>query len=225
MKLRWKLIDERVAARVRDLFRQQGKALRILDVGCGRGELWGKVKPFARDYVGIDASDKMLPSWKKAGDTRRFIRAEAEKLPKTLREFDVAVYKESLDHCYDPGLALKNTCFALKKGGKIMVTLNNHSSYYKRMFSGHTGNLERRQADHFHFFDIPSLGRHLEQQGYRVVYWQTFHYLRLPLAVENILGKIFPEVVNKGLIAFFDLCGRAVMPRSGGALIVEGEKK
>jgi SAM-dependent methyltransferase len=58
----------------------------IVDIGCGRAELYQLIKPYLDSYTGVDASRNMLnPAPERfahgAGQAFRLINTEAEKLP------------------------------------------------------------------------------------------------------------------------------------------------
>src|SRR5581483_4977010 len=157
VRMKWARLDRVVAKCLRGLQTEKGTPPEVLDVGCGRAELLGLIRGGISRYVGVDVSKAMLPPKKDQRSSVCFLQAEAEKLPKSLKNFDAVVFKESLDHCYDAHRALLNARRALKKGGKIIVTLNNRSSYFKALFPAMARRRQEAQSDHFFFYDIPSL--------------------------------------------------------------------
>ena len=221
MRAKWDAIDERVVRDITQFQKASGKPIRMLDIGCGRGEIVSDLRPFLKEYVGTDASDRMLPTSHVQGV--RFIRAEAEKLPASLKGFDLVLFKESLDHCYDGGKALQNACRALRKGGRVIVTLNNRSSYYKVLFKAAARRAQAGQSDHFEFYDMPSLMQALRVAGFEIVSAESFNFLKLPVFLERVLGAL-PAWVLRWKLKSADALGHLLMPRGGGSIKVTGIK-
>jgi len=222
MRAKWDAIDTRVVREISQLRKILGRPIRMLDIGCGRGEIASDLRPFLKEYVGTDASDRMLPASHVQGV--RFIRVEAEKLPASLKGFDLVLFKESLDHCYHGAQALKNAYRALRKGGRVIVTLNNRSSYYKVLFKAAAQKAQAGASDHFEFYDLPSLMQALRSAGFEIVSGGSFNFLKLPVFLERALG-ILPDMVLGWKLWSVDALGHFLMPLGGGSIQVTGIKR
>lgn len=109
---------------VAELCRPHGAA-RVLDVGCGTGELLSALAPQIRFGVGIDISERAIDSarHRAAGlDNLSFHVLPAEQLPDhDLGRFDVILFVGSLEHMADPRIALRAACARAHRASRIAV--------------------------------------------------------------------------------------------------------
>lgn len=95
---------------------------KILDVGCGDGISLQKLSNLGHDVVGIDLNDAKLTRAIEKGfsvvnaDMHEMFFAEDD-------SFDVIISSHSLEHAYDPILALKEFNRVLKKDGLLFIVL------------------------------------------------------------------------------------------------------
>ncbi len=80
---------------------------RVLEVGCGEGEIAGLLHHRWPDVTALDLPDAGLRTDWEQVDGPRFLHADAERLPFTDDSFDLVVAVEVLEHLRDPrqGLA------------------------------------------------------------------------------------------------------------------------
>ncbi|MGA2114624.1 MAG: class I SAM-dependent methyltransferase [Bryobacteraceae bacterium] len=102
---------------------QQLKASRaILDVGCGEGLLFKRIKPYGYcRYVGIDIAEAAIAKLsQEQTSTAVFLRAEAETyLPQGL--FDAIVFNEVLYYLTDPLGVVQQYAGRLNRGGILLI--------------------------------------------------------------------------------------------------------
>ena len=128
-----------LSPRLKKIFGLAGSApgMKILDIGCGRGELVLHAASCGAQSVGIDSSDDAL---KLAGDSLRnwlkkeprikdradFIKTDCSYLPFQPDTFDVIFFSDIIEHLSPPDLekTLAATYTILKPEGKIIL----HSS-------------------------------------------------------------------------------------------------
>ena len=79
--------------------------LRVLEVGCGQGELLASLKP-ARG-VGVDFSEQMLEARPCAPSDLEFIQADAHDLSGLNEEFDVIILSDLVNDIWDVEIVLK----------------------------------------------------------------------------------------------------------------------
>lgn len=122
---RWsRYIAESVRETLRRAKLQPGE--RVLDVGCGTGELLREVVPAESGggaAAGVDLSMAMLlRARQKVGASAGLIAADAQRLPFRDRAFDVVVSTSALHYWPDPGAALREIARVLGPAGRIVIT-------------------------------------------------------------------------------------------------------
>jgi len=116
----------------RDLFARiiPGKELRILDVGCGTGEMSFILAEMGHEVYGLDISHKMLAKAeekaKKKAETNgglrlKFLWGDAEKPPFPDDFFDVVICRHVLWTLPSPQKAIDSWRRILKENGKVIV--------------------------------------------------------------------------------------------------------
>ncbi|MEB3309740.1 MAG: methyltransferase domain-containing protein [Snowella sp.] len=172
---------------------------RILDLGCGTGQLSQQIADFGAEVIGIDSSPKMIERSRANYPHLTFQVGDA-----TNFHFDVsfdAVFSNAVLHWVKPPQAaiscIKN---ALKPSGRFVVELGgkgNIQSIITVLQSLLTENAARPPVDHPWYF--PRIGEYaslLEEQGFRVIYAACFER---PTPLEGHLGiqnwlKMFTQV-------------------------------
>jgi len=101
------------------------KKAAILDLGCGTGLLFPRLKTMARRIVGLDLSRKML---KEAGISKadlgdvHFILADADNTPIRDHQFDFVIALTLLQNVPNPERALQEAQRVAKEEGTLAVT-------------------------------------------------------------------------------------------------------
>ena len=96
---------------------------RVLDVGCGGGQLTRHL-PASVEVVGLDVSERMLELARRGRPSGRFLQhSYAVPLPADLGAFDVAVAAGCLDFCGDLTAALSNIAAALRPGARLLLSV------------------------------------------------------------------------------------------------------
>ena len=146
------------------------KGARILDVGCGNGEL---LRALAEDRpdLGLYGLDWHFPA-----ETRRDLEAkkinviegtlEGEPLPENF--FDCVLMYQLVEHLWEPDAGLKKLAGSLRPGGIIAVETPDTDGYDRRFFSRGTwgGYYVPR---HLNLYNFKSLARLLENSGFEIV--------------------------------------------------------
>lgn len=113
----------RIAAAIRLLAPREGH--RILEVGCGAGNLLEKV-PRAW-LAGIDLSPFLLEKSQRRLERRgvALARADAERLPFCGGSFDGVLCSEVLEHVMHPTVVLEEMLRVAKPEGRVVITVPN----------------------------------------------------------------------------------------------------
>lgn len=168
--------------------------LRVLDVGCGCGNISIPIGSLGHEVVGVDLDEESIriASGRNPFPERvSFTATRAEELDLG-RPFDVIIASEVVEHVAEPFVLLDNLRRALKPGGIMLVTIPNGRTCEERMrrFLIHTRTgrqiralLRRtvltaredqvqtrsRHAPHLHFWRLEPFMRELRRIGLRVV--------------------------------------------------------
>ncbi|MGA3122869.1 MAG: bifunctional 2-polyprenyl-6-hydroxyphenol methylase/3-demethylubiquinol 3-O-methyltransferase UbiG [Polyangiaceae bacterium] len=97
----------------------RGRAVRVLDVGCGAGFLANALVKHGHDVTGIDASEESLAVAARHDETRsvRYAMGDAARLPFPDASFDVVCAMDFLEHVEDPAAVVAEAARVLGAGG------------------------------------------------------------------------------------------------------------
>ena len=105
---------------------------RVLDVGCGAGDLAGEIaKRYQSETYGIDINKIAINKAKKIG-IKAVIGDLDEGLPYQKSFFDVVIAAEIIEHLINPDHFLKETLRVLKDGGYLVITTPNLAAWFNR---------------------------------------------------------------------------------------------
>ena len=74
------------------------KGLRVLEIGCGKGELLSSVRP--KDGIGVDQSEEMIRQARKEAPDLQFVHSRGEDV-KLEGTFDVIILSDLLNDVWD----------------------------------------------------------------------------------------------------------------------------
>jgi 2-polyprenyl-3-methyl-5-hydroxy-6-metoxy-1,4-benzoquinol methylase len=163
---------------------------RVLDVGCGNGELLSSLFLAGFQVSGLE------PSAEAAAQARaRGLRVSACTLEQAAREpgddgHDAAVLVNVLEHVPDPRKVLGQVRGLLRPGGYVCLRVPNDFNALQAAAQAElaTGPWWVAVPDHVNYFDFESLGRLLQETGYREVRRTTDFPMELFLLMgENYL--------------------------------------
>ena len=100
--------------------RKKGETLKILDVGCGPGNLFRNLSDVGKVF-GIDISLPALSLCQKKYSN--VINGKADELPVRECSFDVIILLDVLEHMADDAKAIKEIYRILKPGGIVLMTV------------------------------------------------------------------------------------------------------
>jgi 2-polyprenyl-3-methyl-5-hydroxy-6-metoxy-1,4-benzoquinol methylase len=125
-------VNEGIVAEVRRLLPRTG---RILDVGCGRGQLGEELRGLGWEVWGVEQD----PEASAVAATRldRVVRADLLDEGAISCElevpFDALVFSDVLEHVYDPRTTLERYLRRLKNGGHVFVSVPNAVVWTNRL--------------------------------------------------------------------------------------------
>jgi SAM-dependent methyltransferase len=107
------LVDEHLAG-----------ARRVLDVGCGEGQVSRRVAALGADVIGVDPTRAQLDVAAQRGGAPRYVRGVAERLPCRSGAFDGVVMCLVIEHIDPFEPAIEEIARALAPGGRFLLLLN-----------------------------------------------------------------------------------------------------
>ncbi|MFH1773348.1 MAG: class I SAM-dependent methyltransferase, partial [Methanobacteriota archaeon] len=120
------ILDKALAEIVKDL-----SDLRILDVGCGDGNLTKKLEK----YGNVTALDISIVRLKRSADLMsrgEIMMGDAETLPFKKHSFDLILCSSTLDHLLEPKKAVLEMKRVIKKNGYMLLIIDNYLIKTKR---------------------------------------------------------------------------------------------
>jgi 2-polyprenyl-3-methyl-5-hydroxy-6-metoxy-1,4-benzoquinol methylase len=142
------------------------KPSRILDMGCGDGELARGLVELGHEVVCVEADPKAVSHH--AEGAFQVFSGTAEAPPRLLarESFDCVVMRHVLEHCRDPLRALRNARLLLKHGGTFLCEVPNNEAAALDSVGCSWEMLDVPR--HLHFFTARSLCLAAAQAGLRV---------------------------------------------------------
>lgn len=148
------------------LFPATSSSLRILDVGCGRGQLGQALIELGYEVWGIESNAEALPA---ARDRlTQVIEADctdsqAVSAQLAGEQFDILIFSDVLEHLYDPRTIVESYLAYLKQGGQVAISVPNAVAWSNRLLLclglvvySDTGIMDRT---HIRFFTFASACR------------------------------------------------------------------
>jgi 2-polyprenyl-3-methyl-5-hydroxy-6-metoxy-1,4-benzoquinol methylase len=136
---------------------------RLLDVGCGCGELAARLSRLGWDARGIDPDPHAVDQAQSMG--RPVALAGVESLADMTDTFDAITLFHVIEHVFEPMKVLRNLARLLNPGGQLVVVTPNAGSLCSRFFGRHWRGLEPPR--HLQLFTRRSLDEALGEVGFK----------------------------------------------------------
>ena len=137
---------------------------RLLEVGCGSGEMLQRLRGFGWDVLGQDVDPGAVAHGRKRGLEVRQGSLESLELPSA--SFDAIVMSHVLEHLFDP-VGLLNECHRLlRPGGRLSLVVPNAASLGFSLFKDAWLHLDPPR--HIHLFTAVSLKQLLGRTSFQV---------------------------------------------------------
>ena len=168
-----------------DIFLENKKPVKILDIGCGTGIMMKKFERYGKSF-GLDVHFPALEFCSKR-DLRNLAQGDIESMPFKAESFDVVGIFDVLYHKAvksDIG-ALRGIYRVLKKGGILIIT----DSADMKLWSRHDIAAHARER-----YNAPLLSGRLKNAGFKIkkiTYFNTFLYpiVFIFRKMDNLLNK------------------------------------
>jgi len=145
---------------------------RVLDVGCGTGELTDEMRRRGANVVGVDSSLSMVDAARERFPDVDFLVGDVKRLS-WQNEFDVVFSNAALHWVLEAEPAAKSLARALKPGGRLLLEMggSGNVAIIRRALSdvlrerGHASNANTKT---WYFPTIAQYSGHLERAGFIV---------------------------------------------------------
>jgi 2-polyprenyl-3-methyl-5-hydroxy-6-metoxy-1,4-benzoquinol methylase len=99
---------------------------RILDIGCGNGNITCGIGSLGYEVIGIDFSNKAI-NYAQSRNKQANVKFEVRNAEEVTAEehYDAIICSEVLEHLHHPGLLVKTIARILKPGGVLIATVPN----------------------------------------------------------------------------------------------------
>jgi SAM-dependent methyltransferase len=158
---------------------------RLLDVGCGRGDLGSWLARRGWSVTGVEPSARACEVARSRGvDARMGTLTEVELEP---ARYDAVVFRQSLEHVTDPVADLRRAREALRDRGVAIVSVPNFGCWQRRRFGERWFHLDLPR--HRVHFDADALRTTLARAGYaRVETCTSSSVVGLPASIQYALA-------------------------------------
>ncbi len=138
---------------------------RLLDVGCGVGDLAAAFARHGWQACGVEPSARAVEHARAAGVDA--VAGTLDDAPWPLASFDAILFNHSLEHVGDPAATLAAATRLLRPGGLLAIAVPNFDSWHRRLFGSAWFQLDLPR--HLQHFDRDSLSGLVERAGLETV--------------------------------------------------------
>jgi len=199
----------------------------VLDLGCGDGKF--ALFTFGRQQieVGLDWNEKEVAKAEKIGAYKKFVVADASKMPFADGSFGSVFSNSVLEHIVNLNQALIEVARVLRKGGVFALTvptpLVSDYQFWAKFIPGYT-EFKRRLWQHINYFEKREWQERLEKAGFKIVLvkrtnsksaisWADIFF---PLAPIGPLKQVLPFLEKRKVFGF---------SKKGATLLIVAEKR
>ncbi|HEY2718015.1 MAG TPA: class I SAM-dependent methyltransferase [Solirubrobacteraceae bacterium] len=147
--------------------------LRVLDVGCGEGQLTAAIAEAGFDVLGVDVAEEPLRRARALHPGLELLRVEPDgQWPLPDAGFDVIWAGETIEHVTDTAGWLSQLRRLLRSGGRLLLSTPAHGPLTRLGVGLFAGRFERRfdpRADHVRFYTRRTLVELLADFGFEQI--------------------------------------------------------
>ena len=164
------------------------KGERILDLGCGTGQLTQQIAESGAEVTGLDSSPEMIGQARQNYPALRFVLADAASM-QLEQEFDAIFSNAALHWMLDARQVARSMARALKQGGRLIAEFGGKGNIahieaaLQQILAPHYN--DSRPAPKIYFPSIPEYTNILEDVGFEV---QMAHLFDRPTPLEGEQG-------------------------------------
>jgi 2-polyprenyl-6-hydroxyphenyl methylase/3-demethylubiquinone-9 3-methyltransferase len=183
--------DSYIAPRIIQALTAERRIRRVLDAGCGNGNLSARIAATGFDVSAFDASTSGVEHARRTFPGIRFEVASAyDDLRQHFGEvFDACVCVEVIEHLYDPRAFVDRVLQVLRPGGLFILSTPYHG-YLKNLALAITGKMDSHyttlwDGGHIKFWSRATLTTLLQERGFQVIRFEGAG--RVPLLWKSMI--------------------------------------
>lgn len=151
---------------------------RILDLGCGSGELSNRIAELAKEVIGMDLSTEMISEARLKFPLQQFQVGDASDFS-FKKHFDAIFSNATLHWVINHKKAIRSMYANLNYGGRLVVEFGGKDNVKAitnqlRLSLGKRGYIEQSELELWYFPSIGEYTSELEQVGFRVAFAQWY---------------------------------------------------
>lgn len=171
---------------------------RVLDLGCGKGDLLSILRDKGWQCFGREITKEGADFARKAHKLSGISQGDIEEADYPPKSFDLIILHHVLEHIYQPLKLIKKINSWLKDDGLLLIAVPNVRSLMTKIFKSKSLSLDIPR--HLHQFSSRSLNFLLKKGGFRVVEESNFSLVHdevTLLGSLEILFKLKPSMAAK----------------------------
>ena len=193
---------------------------RILDLGCGTGDLTNEISLSGAEVIGADSSAEMILAAKSKYPHIQFYQADARDLDATV-QFDAVFSNAALHWIPEKENVIKSMHSVLKNGGRLVLEFGGKGNIRQLIIALRAVFIKRgyHKNAKINFWYFPSIGEYateLEKYNFRVTHAEHF-------------DRVTPLTSNQGIKDWFMMFGdnffMDIMPTEKDHILNEVEEK
>ena len=158
---------------------------RVLDAGCGTGDLLTDLAARGFAAEGVELAPEALQTARAKGHT---VHGGAFESFEPAAPFDAVLFMHVLSHAAEPQAMLEHARKILAPDGVLLIRTGNDFNALQQVLSGDLGHPQYWvSADHQHYFDFASVERLMDAAGFDLVYSQS----DFPMEMIALMGQDF----------------------------------
>lgn len=185
--------------RVCQLVGKPASALRLIDVGCSRGDFVAAAAELGFDAEGVEPAPRIAQAGRDAG--RKVHTGRLEDQGFSDERFDVVTMFEVIEHLREPLPLLREIRRILKPQGVLLLSTGNAASWTARIMKQRWDYFQTRvDAGHISFFNPRSIGLAAARSGFSVAHLSTARVRLLEKGAASTpvytIAKLGAEMLN-----------------------------
>jgi len=178
---------------------------KILDVGCGGGELLMLLENEGFDCYGLDISNEALRVCSQKSNAQ-LLRGDACKLPFKDSSFDVIFCMEVIEHLFNPHEAVREIKRVLKSEGSVYFSfpLQLNLEYRIRILLGKNIHDPLAVGGHIRFFKPKDVEKLLINNGLKIIrknyYAPGYKLAKYIPSIEKFLSNKLPSIFAENVM-------------------------